>query len=309
MSRGRSPLPFLASLAAATAALSPRGGSPARCLRSVPRSGARTAAALDFGRINFEVWEPCGSHGSSSYSPPPPPPPPVRRCRRGCPSPAARSAPRRRRASLSARTFPTAAFLPGPHFFFFFFFVKVRREGGGGRAFPSPSAPLPFITLQVAGELGRLPRPVPSRPVHPPGGGREETMEGGREGWRGRPGRRHKLPLPVAVPARLLRGSHGRQRPLGCTPLSPIATSLPAPPHPAAPRRRLPGGLSSSGPLRLFFFILFFIFFKCWWQMGPCALLGAVPHRPLRGVGWGGLGSEAGMSERDFLLMPPLQPV
>lgn len=124
LSRGRSPLPFLASLAAATAASSPRGGSPARCLRSVPRSGARTAAALDFGRINFEVWEPCGSHGSSSYSPPPPPPPPVRRCRgcrRGCPSPAARSAPRRCRASLSARTFPTAAFLPGPHFFFFFF--------------------------------------------------------------------------------------------------------------------------------------------------------------------------------------------
>lgn len=124
-------------------------------------------------------------------------------------------------------------------------------------------------------------------------------MEGGMEGAARPPPqvaafRRRPCPPPPGLP---WQAAAARMYPT-------VADRHRAAPPRAAPRRRVPGGLSSSGPLRLFF-----IFFKCWWQMGPCALLSAVPHRPLRGVGWGGLGSEAGMSERDFLLMPLLQPV
>lgn len=127
-------------------------------LRSAPSSAARTAPALDFGQINFQVWERSGSHGSSSYSPPPPPPPVprCRGCRRGCPSPL-----RSRRASLSARPFPTATFLPGPPFF-------CKSEGGMGWGETSlpPAPPLSsLIALQVAGEPGRA---SPARSV-PPG--------------------------------------------------------------------------------------------------------------------------------------------
>lgn len=125
-------------------------------------------------------------------------------------------------------------------------------------------------------------------------------MEGGMEGAARPPPqvaafRRRPCPPPPGLP---WQAAAARMYPT-------VADRHRAAPPPAQPRAaECRGGLSSSGPLRLFF-----IFFKCWWQMGPCALLSAVPHRPLRGVGWGGLGSEAGMSERDFLLMPLLQPV
>lgn len=227
------PLPCLVLSGATSCSL--RGGSAGRCRRSAPRSAARTAAPLDFGQINFQVWERSGSYGSSSYSPPPPPPP-VRRCRgcrRGCPQPRSpiRSPPP---PSLSLRTlFPSSGFSPRPPLFF----VKVR---GVGRDFPPRHPPLsPLIALQVAGEPGRA-SPAPSRrlaslpPCPSPGeaGGPSAAQQ------LRLPGLRHKLPLPMAVPARLPLGrggsgarparSHGSQPPLGCTPPSPIA---------AAPRR------------------------------------------------------------------------
>lgn len=165
------PLPCLASFSAAPPAAPCAAAPPVACLRSVPRSAARTAAALDFGQINFQVWERSGSHGSSSYSPPPPPPPVPRRrgCRRGCPQPRSpiRFPPP---PSLPLRThFPNSGFSPRPPFF-------CKSEGGGvGRDFPPPHPPLStLIAFQVAEEPGRASpaRPAdsrPSRPVHPPG--------------------------------------------------------------------------------------------------------------------------------------------
>lgn len=119
------------------------------------------------------------------------------------------------------------------------FFCK-SKGGGVGRDFPPRHPPLsPLIALQVAGEPGRA-SPAPSRrlaslpPCPSPGeaGGPSAAQQ------LRLPGLRHKLPLPMAVPARLPLGrggsgarparSHGSQPPLGCTPPSPIA---------AAPRR------------------------------------------------------------------------
>lgn len=111
------PLPCLPRSGAGSRSL--RGGSLGRCLRSLPRSAARTAAAVDFGQINFQVWERCGSHGGSSYSPPPPPPPVprCRGCRRGCPQPR-RPISSPPPPSLPLRThFPNSGFSPRPPLF------------------------------------------------------------------------------------------------------------------------------------------------------------------------------------------------
>lgn len=164
------PLPCLVLSGATSCSL--RGCSAGRCRRSAPRSAARTAAALDFGQINFQVWERSGSYGSSSYSPPPPPPP-VRRCRgcrRGCPQPRSpiRSPPP---PSLPLRTlFPSSGFSPRPPLFF----VKVRGVGWGETSLPAtPRFPL-LSHYKLPGSRAEPPPPRPadsrpSRPVRPPG--------------------------------------------------------------------------------------------------------------------------------------------
>lgn len=141
-------------------------------LRSAPSSAARTAPALDFGQINFQVWERSGSHGSSSYSPPPPPPPVprCRGCRRGCPSPL-----RSRRASLSARPFPTATFLPGPPFF-----CKSEGGDGVGRDFPPPPPLFPLLSrYKLPGSRAEPPPPAPSPRAAPPSPPQVAASRGG----------------------------------------------------------------------------------------------------------------------------------
>lgn len=169
-------------------------------------------------------------------------------------------------------------FSQAPTFFFFFF---LSEAGGGRQSLPFPLRPSPlyhFTSCRGAGP----PSPAPSRPV--PSVPREEGgKKRWREGWRGRPGCRHKLPLSVAVPARLLRGSHGRQRPLGCTPLSPIATALPPPAQPRAAECR--GGSPPAAPSAFF---LFFLSVGGRWVPARCSVLSrTVPCAGWGGEGWG----------------------
>ena len=137
--------------------------------RSAPSRAARPAAAPDFGQINFQVWERCGAHGGSSYSPPPPPPPPEPRCRgcgRGCPQPAARSL--SADSPLPLRThLPDGGFSPRPplsKFNLILFFPKSAEGGGEAQPSPSPPPALSSIALQVAWSRAAPPRPVPPPP-------------------------------------------------------------------------------------------------------------------------------------------------
>lgn len=214
------PLPCLVLSGATSCSL--RGGSAGRCLRSAPRSAARTAAALDFGQINFQVWERSGSYGSSSYSPPPPPPP-VRRCRgcrRGCPQPRSpiRSPPP---PSLPLRTlFPSSGFSPRPPLFF-------CKSKGGGERLPSPPPPA-FPSYRITSCRGAgpsLPRPVPPTRVPP-------ALSVPRGG--GRPLRRAAAPSPRPPPQ--VAASHGRPCPPPARPGRERSAASPLPWQPAAAR-------------------------------------------------------------------------
>lgn len=219
--------------------------------RSAPSRAARPAAAPDFGQINFQVWERCGAHGGSSYSPPPPPPPPEPRCRgcgRGCPQPAARSL--SADFPLPLRThLPDGGFSPRPplsKFNLILFFPKSAEGGGEAQPSPSPPPALSSIALQVAWSRAA---PPPDRASPPPPRPRRPA--------RSRRRRHHELPLR-ARPLPTAPGAHGTEPPLGCTPPSPISTAQRAAPR-LSVRVGVRGGLRQLSPSAFFSFFLSFL--------------------------------------------------